>query len=99
MPIRIVREPCAVAASRAAASATRTTPQTRKLDLDRLPAERLQPAAQALVEVDLRLPAEDLPRTRDVGPADERIVHRQRLEHDLARGAGDADAGLGELEH
>src|SRR5439155_18566580 len=69
------------------------------LNTGRRASPALDPAAQALFEVDLGLPAEQLPRPRDVGAAHLRIVLRQRLEDDLARGAGDADAGLGELEH
>src|SRR5438309_2151430 len=102
MPMRIVGDPSAAWASTptdAAASAASRTPRNRTLDLDRLPAELFEPAPQAFLEVDLRLPAEDLPRARDVRTALLRIVDRESLEDDLARRAGDADDGLGELEH
>ena len=64
--------------------------------------ERRQPAAQALLQVDLGLPAEHFARARDVGPPHLRVVRqvvRRRLERDLARRAGDADHRLRELEH
>src|SRR5438876_10789196 len=81
------------------AAQTAAQPPTSFLDTRRLSPVRRQPAAQALLEIDLRLPAEHLARARDVGPPHLRIVDRQRLECDLARRAGDADHRLGELEH
>src|SRR4051812_23579431 len=85
----------------AATHAAEQTPRNA-LNTRRLPPERLQPAAQALLEIDLGLPAEHLARTRDVGPAHLRIVRqvvRGRLERDLARRPRDANHRLGELEH
>ena len=45
-------------------------------DLDRLAAEGPDPALEALLEVDLGLPVEELARAGDVGPAHHRIVDR-----------------------
>src|SRR5439155_17030797 len=90
--------PAAGAHSAATAASTAAIPPMRlRTSCDRLPG--LDPAAEPVLEVDLGLPAEQLARPGDVGAAHLRIVLRQRLEDDLARGAGDADAGLGELEH
>src|SRR5829696_7897333 len=58
----------------------------------------LQRAGEPLAELDLRLPAELLPRERDVGLADLRVVGRKRLVDDLRARAGDLDHLLGELE-
>ena len=68
-----------------------------RLRNDRLPSETRQHAAQAFLELDLRLPAEELARTGDVGLADLRVVDGQRLVDELALRAGDAEDGLGEL--
>src|SRR5918911_2069436 len=81
----------ATATAAAAASATR-------LHTYRLPTERREHAAQTFVEVDLRLPAEDLLRPGDVGLALLRVVDRQRLVDDLARRAGDLEHLLRELD-
>src|SRR5207249_2712012 len=100
---RIAGDASADWAARRTTVATSAAPATVRsstyLDLDRFPAQLLEPSSQTLVEPDLRFPAENLARPRDVRPADERVVHRQRLEDDLARRACDADARLGELEH
>src|SRR3954470_3000630 len=64
----------------------------------RLGAGLLDGALQALAEVDLRLPAQQLAREADVGLADLRIVGRQRLEDDLRARLGDLDDRLGQLE-
>src|SRR5207253_1727447 len=64
-----------------------------------LAAHRARPAPQAFLEVDLRLPAENLAGAGDVRPAHLRVVDRHRLEDDLARRARHPDARLGELEH
>src|SRR3954467_8073130 len=74
-------------------------PRCATSNLDGRSAEGLQPAAETLLQVDLRRPAEDLPRAGVVWPPPLRIVGRQGLEDDLARRAGDADHGLRELEH
>ena len=52
-----------------------------------LVAERLDRLPQAVLQRDLRLPAEDLLRTRDVRLPNLRVVDGERLEHDLARRA------------
>src|SRR5204862_5112063 len=53
---------------------------------------------QALLDADLRLPAEHLPRLRDVGLPDLWIVHGERLEDDLAARADQLLDELRELE-
>src|SRR4249919_2666245 len=63
-----------------------------------LVAERGDGPPQAVVELDLGLPAEDLLRARDVGLPHLRVVDGERLVHDRARRARDAEDGLGELE-
>src|SRR4029078_10887092 len=52
---------------------------------------------QALVELDLGLPAEHLAGARDVGLAHLRVVDGEGLEDDLGLRARDADDRLGEL--
>src|SRR4051794_11441835 len=102
MPTRMYREPCAscvVAASSAVAQTAARSAIRVTSDGDRFPPERLQPAPQPFLEVDLGVPAEDLPGARDVGPAHLRIVGGKRLEDELAARAGDADHGLRQLEH
>src|SRR6187200_3193053 len=77
----------------ARATATAAALRTRRVSL-----ERPQSAAQPLVQLDLRLPAEDLARARDVRLAHLRVVDRQRLVEDLARRAGRREDRLRELE-
>src|SRR5919202_6758523 len=69
----------------------------RNLHTDGLPAEGREHPSEPLLQLDLRLPAEHLLRPRDVRLADLWIVDRERLVHDLARRAGDAEDGLREL--
>src|SRR5437868_6156941 len=59
---------------------------------------RGQHPPQALLELNLGFPAEQLPRPRDVRLPDLRVVDRQRLEDDLALRAGQLQHGAGELE-
>src|ERR671937_592587 len=80
------------AAIKAAANATTTA-----LDTDGLPAEGREHPSEPLLQLDLRLPAEHLPRTGDVGLAHLRIVDRERLVDDLAPRAGHPKHRLGEL--
>src|SRR5439155_9275505 len=68
-----------------------------RLGNDRLPSETRQHAAQAFLELYLRLPAEQLASAGDVGLPDLRIVDGQRLVDDLASRPGDAEDGLGQL--
>src|SRR5690242_16737570 len=81
------------AATKAAAATTR--PALRN---GGVPAERRERALQALVELDLGRPAENLLSTRDVGLANLGIVDRQRLEDNRARRLGRAHDRLGELQ-
>src|SRR5256714_8523377 len=67
------------------------------LDTDGLPAEGREHPSEPLLQLDLRLPAEHLLGPSDVRLADLRIVDREGLVDDLARRAGDAEHGLGEL--
>src|SRR4029453_10330377 len=90
---------CACAAGTARPAATRTIPAKTpsRLRNDRLPSEAWKHAAQPFLELDLRLPAEELTCASDVRLADLRIVDGQGLVHDLALRPGDADHGLGQL--
>src|SRR5215211_2953362 len=90
---------CAPDALTAIATSPAVMMPSSPLRMSRLPAERRQPAAQAFLQVDFRLPAEHLARARDVWPPDFRIVDGPRFERDLARRPGDANHSLGELEH
>ena len=58
----------------------------------------LDRAREAVAQVDLRLPAEQVARARDVGLAHLRVVDRQRLEHDLRARLGQLDDQLRHLE-
>src|SRR5581483_8287471 len=80
------------------ATTSSTAIEAMRLDTERLPLGRLQDASQTVLEADLRLPAEELAGPRDVGLPHLRIVDRQRLEDDLALGAGDAEDRLGKVE-
>src|SRR4029078_263664 len=80
---------CATSGERATAA----VPRTRRVSL-----ERRQSAAQPLVQLDLRLPAEDLACTRDVRLAHLGVVDRQRLAQELAGRPSRRQNGLGELE-
>src|SRR5215210_3265536 len=79
-----------------AATTTRKRLDTRRLAIRRL---RVEQPPQPLFELDLRLPAEDLLRARDVGSSNLGVVDRQRLVDDLARGPRDADHRLREIAH
>src|SRR2546423_12187846 len=83
----------------AAGAAKRTTAQAARnaLHTDGLPAEGREHPSEPLLQLDLRLPAENLLRPGDVRLANLGIVDRERLVDDLARRAGDAEDGLGEL--
>src|SRR5438552_15774739 len=80
------------AATRAATSAARNA-----LDTDGLPAEGREHPSEPLLQLDLRLPAEHLLGPRDVRLTDLGIVDREGLVDDLARRAGHAETGVGEL--
>src|SRR5256885_8751196 len=83
-----------------AAGATRRTAAhaaRSALHTDGLPAEGREHPSEPLLQLDLRLPAENLLRPRDVRLADLGIVDRKRLVDDLARRAGHAEHGLREL--
>src|SRR4249919_3195605 len=68
-----------------------------RLGNDRLPSETREHAAKPFLQLDLRLPPEQLAGPGDVGLPDLGIVDRQRLVDDLALRAGDAENGLGQL--
>src|SRR5439155_23504808 len=95
------REPVAdwtVAASRAAATAVRTRTRRAKSDPYRLSTQRHEQPPEPVRKRDLRLPAEQLARPRDVRLPNLRIVDRQRLEHDVALRSREPAHRLGELE-
>src|SRR5918911_3094174 len=79
------------------ATASAATARLPRLYTHGLPAEGREHPSEPLLQLDLRLPAEHLLGPRDVRLADLGIVHRKRLVDDLARRAGDAEHGLGEL--
>src|SRR6266508_4826800 len=78
----------------AAASATAATTQ-RRSDTYRRPSQH---PPQTLLELDLRLPAENLRGARDIRLADLRVVDRKRLVDDLAGRVGQPADGPGELQ-
>src|SRR5437763_15231519 len=84
MPMSMWRAACAAGTARAAATKPIAAKTPRRLRNDRLPPERGQHPPQAVFELDLGLPTEQLLRPCDVGLADLRVVDRQRLVHDLA---------------
>src|SRR6266498_1016783 len=69
------------------------------LDIERFPPEARQHPPESLFELDLGLPAQQLPGSRDVGLADLRIVYGQRFEHDLAIRRCDMDNCLRKLQN
>src|SRR4051794_21512123 len=101
-----VRERDAVAACSATSVTRSATPSASEerasFDLDtkrfRLSSKRVEQAAEALLEPDLGLPPQHLARPRDIRLAHLGIVHRQRLEDDVARRARCLHDGLGELQ-
>src|ERR671935_586858 len=82
-----------------AVSAIATRAMQMRLDPNRLPSESRQHAPQALFELDLRLPAQQLPGPGDVGLANLRIVDWQCFEHDFALRRRDTDDCLRQLEN
>src|SRR5438105_10811358 len=81
-----------------AMSAAAAAAKAMRLDTQRLPFVRLQDTAQPVLEIDLRLPAEQLPGPGDVGLADLRVVDGQRFEDDLALRARHPHDRLRKLE-
>src|SRR5262249_21294512 len=96
-PMSMPRFAWATGTLKPAAMRTIAAKTPRRLRNDRLPSEGRQHAAQSVFELDFRIPAEELLRTRDVGLTHLRIVDRQRLMHDLARRTGDTQHRLREL--
>src|SRR6266540_2448759 len=92
------REAVAEGTARRAARTSMAAVTPTRLGTNGLPSERSEHAPQALLQRDLRLPAEDLLRARDVRLALLRVVHRQGLVDDLARRARHAQHEIGELE-
>src|SRR4051794_18307241 len=89
----------AAVAAGTASDAARTRPAAprRTLRTARPPSRGAEHPPQAVLELDLRLPAEQLACPRDVGLAHLRIVDGQRLVHDLGLRAGHAEHRLREL--
>src|SRR5215210_4861296 len=77
--------------------AERPRPASARAADQGLDAGLLDRPPQAVEQPDPGLPAQDVARPRDVGPADLRVVGGERLVHDLRPGAGDLDDGFGEL--
>src|SRR5512146_2033317 len=98
MPIRSDVDAEALGARTTATATSIAASAAPPLRTCRVPPERRQRTAQAFVERDLGLPAEELPRARDVGLPHLRVVDRQGLEHDLARRPGGREDSLGQLE-
>src|SRR5918995_6940336 len=99
MPTSMLPDALAEGAARPATALTIAAARTNRLNTNGLPSEGRQQASQALLEIDLGGPAEDLLRTRDVWLADLRIVHGQRLEDDLALRPGHFQHRFRELEN
>src|ERR671938_1424375 len=97
MPTGMWRLAPAAGTASPATAATAAAASAMRLHTYRLPAERLEHPPQALVELDLRLPAEDLLRPRDVGLAHLRVVDRKRLVDHVTPRARHPEHRLGEL--
>src|SRR5512132_1934099 len=97
MPTSMCALACAAGTARPAATRTIAAATPIRLRNDRLPSETRQHAAQAFLELNLRLPTEELARTGDVGLPDLRIIDGQRFVDELALRAGDTENGLGQL--
>src|SRR5215211_543297 len=95
--VAAVRAP-AVSGSARRAAATAAAATMTALDRNGLPSHGAEHAAEAVLELHLGLPGEQLLRTRDVGLSHLGIVDGQRREHDLARRPGDANHYLRQLE-
>src|SRR6187397_3308988 len=98
MPFWMNFDAWAVDAATSAATRAATATSRPALCNGCVPAERRQRATQALVQLDLGRPAEDLLGAGDVGLANLWIVDRQSLENDRACRGGRAYDCLGELE-
>src|SRR5256885_16300047 len=98
MPMYMCDEAVAAGTARPAAAARVAASTHTGLDTYRLPTVGRQHAAQPLLELDLGLPPEDLPRAGDLRLAHLRIVDRQGFVDDLALRAGQLHHGVGELE-
>jgi hypothetical protein len=88
MPTSIPRDAKAGSGFALAATADRTIAIRAMLSLlldpKWLPSEARQHSPKPLFQLDLGLPAQQLPGSRDVGLADLRIVDWQCFEHDFA---------------
>src|SRR5919204_6988015 len=89
----------AVAAKAHRASVSRASESLLLLDTDGFPPYGRQHPPEPFLELDLRLPPEQLLGAGDVGLADLRIVDGQCFEHDFAVGRGHSDDCLRELEN
>src|SRR5438093_12989309 len=102
MPFIIPRAASAFSGRAVAATALRTIVMRAmpiRLDPKWLPSEGWQHAPQTLFQLDLRLPAEQLPGPGDVRLANLRIVDWQCFEHDLALRRCDQENRLREVEN
>src|SRR4029450_3345214 len=87
-----------VATATPAATRSNTRVRATRLNTHWLPSEAGHDPAQALLELDLGLPAENLRCARDVRLACLRVVDGQGLEDDLASRPSHADDGFRELQ-
>src|SRR5437763_13817142 len=88
---------CLLAEAAGAAMRTTANAAITALHTNGLPAEGREHPSEPLLQLDLRLPAEHLPRTRAVGLSHLRVVDRKRHVANLARRAGAAKPRGGEL--
>src|SRR4051812_34978537 len=93
-----VRSPLHAGHTRIAFSSSSTMTSVLSGSRIDLRAEPLERAPQAILGIDTRLPPEQGPRARDVGLPHLRIILRERLEHELAGAAREADDALREVE-
>src|SRR3954462_2351610 len=97
MPTSMCCFACAAGTARPAATRTIAAATPIRLRNDRLPSEARKHASQALFQLNLGLPAQQLARAGDVRLAALRGAHRQSLVHELALRAGDPQDDLGKL--
>src|SRR5215218_7719616 len=101
MPTSMPRAAAAGCGFAVVATAHRTTVTRAMLNLLNakwLPPEARQHAPEPLLELHFRFPAQHLPGSGDVGPANLRVVHGECFVDDLALRRRDSDDCLRELQ-
>src|SRR5436305_6417181 len=96
MPMSMWRAACAAGTARAAAKTRIAAKTPICLRNDRLPSEAGQHPPQPVLELNFRLPVEELLCARNVRLPHLRIVNGKRLVDDLALRSGDAEDRVGE---